>query len=348
MLENSKKFNWPLLGNSQIRDYLEKQMIKEQAQGTYIFSGPDNFGKTSLAINFAKILLCENLKDKKTSPCDSCPSCRRFRDYASVSEGNSIHGDFHLIKKEKKKKNISIEQIRDFIKTLSMSSFLGRYKIGIIKHADTLSEEASNALLKTLEEPRKDVIIILIANDFENLPSTIVSRSQILNFYPLKFDEIYDYLVREYKVPRSKARHFARLALGRPALALKFFEEEDFLKKYEKSAEVFLNIKKSTIHERIFMVNDLLSAKKDEEENFKNALRILEVWQGIMRDWIFIEFSHFNLIQHEIFLKKLEEAKKKYNLAEILSLPSFFQEALVSLRANVNPKLVLEDLVIKI
>jgi DNA polymerase-3 subunit delta' len=348
MTENNGKFNWPLLGNPQITDYLEKRIIKDQVGGTYIFNGPDNFGKTSLALNFAKILFCNELKNKKEIPCGTCHSCRQFNKNINEDEKNTIHGDFHLIKKEKDKKNISIEQVRAFIKDLSMSSFLGQYKVGIIKHAETLSQEASNALLKTLEEPKKDVVIILITNDFENLPSTIASRSQILNFYPVKADEIYDYLVREYKIPRSKAKHFSRLALGRPALALKFFEDSDFFEKYQKSVDAFLNIKKSNIHERISIVDDLLLGKKDDKENLRNAFRILEVWQGIMRDWIFIDFSHFNLIQHEIFLEKLEEAKKRYKLAEILKLANYFKEAKINLQANVNPKLVLENLVIKI
>ena len=348
MLGNNRKFNWPLIGNSQITDYLEKQILKGQLNGAYIFNGPDNFGKTSLALNCAKILLCKELKANKEIPCGLCHSCRQFNNQMNMGDGDTAHGDLHLIKKDKNKKNISIEQIKDFIRSLSMSSFLGQYKIGIIKHADTLSEKASNALLKTLEEPRKDVIIILITNDFENLPSTIASRSQILNFYPVKSTEIHDYLVDEHKIQRSKAKHLSRLALGRPALALKFFEDSDFFEKYKKSADVFLSIKKSSIHERISMIDDLLSTKKEDKENLRNAIRILEIWQGIMRDWIFIEFSHFNLVQHEIFLEKVEEAKKKYSLAEILNLPRFFQEALINLHANVNPKLVLENLVLKI
>jgi len=340
------KFNWSLIGNNQITAYLEKKIISGNLNGTYIFNGPDNFGKTSVALNFAKILFCRELENNGEVPCGLCHSCQQFNNHLN---GNDLaHGDFHLIKKEKDKKNISIEQVRDFINSLSMSSFLGKYKVGIIKHADTLSLEASNALLKTLEESQKNVIIILITNNFENLPKTIASRSQILNFYPVKADEIYDYLVQERKLLRTKAKHFSRLSLGRPALALKFFEDKEFFEKYKERAEVFLNLKTNSINERLTALNNLLSTQKDDQKNSRNVFRILETWQGLARDFIFIEFGHFNLIQHEIFLDKLERAKKEYSLAEILKISHFFKEAKINLQANVNPKLVLENLVIKI
>jgi len=346
MLGNNRNFKWSFVGNPQITDYLEKKIKSGNAGGSYIFNGPDNFGKTGLALNFAQILLCDNLNKEGNIPCGVCHSCRQF--LHQNEENDAAHGDLHLIKKEKDKRDINIKQIREFIKILSMSSFLGKYKIGIIKHAEFLNKEAANALLKTLEEPRKDVVIILITNDFEHLPRTIASRSQIFNFYPLKADDIYDYLVYNYKVPRSKAKHLARLSLGRPALALKFLEDEDFFEKYKKHVLLFLDLKKNSLEKRISMLDDLFSISKNEKVKIREVFRVLEVWQGIMRDWIFMEFSHFNLIQHEIFLEKLEEAKKFYSLEEILKLASFFKEAFENLKANVNPKLVLEELVIKI
>ena len=229
-----------------------------------------------------------------------------------------------------------------------MTSFLGSYKIGIIKHVEDLNIEAANALLKTLEEPRKNVVIILITNDFEKLPRTISSRSQVLNFYPLKTDDIYDYLVHNYKASRSQAKNFSRLSLGRPALALKFLENKDFFEKYKKQVKTFLNLKNNSMEKRIVSLSDLFSSAHSEREKAREAKRILEVWQAVVSDWIFMEFSHFNLIQHEIFLEELEEGKKLYNLSEILKISYFFKEAFINLQANVNSKLVLENLVIKI
>jgi DNA polymerase III subunit delta' len=186
--ENFRK-NWPLVGNKQITEFLEKAIIKNELAGTYIFQGIDDLGKSTVARYFAQILLCQDRKSTDILPCGLCPSCHSFKTGQNNNETNEdmlMHGDCHIIKKDDDKKNISIEQVRDFIRVLSMSSFLGNYKIGIIKQADTLSLEAANALLKTLEEPNEKVVIILITPDLETLPETIVSRSQVLNFYPVK------------------------------------------------------------------------------------------------------------------------------------------------------------------
>jgi DNA polymerase-3 subunit delta' len=81
-MKNGKlKFDWPLVGNSHISDFLEKCLVNKSISGTYIFTGPDNLGKTTLAKNFAKILLCrERGQEAVLLPCGKCDSCRQFKD----------------------------------------------------------------------------------------------------------------------------------------------------------------------------------------------------------------------------------------------------------------------------
>ena len=154
---NKCEFNWPLVGNDHIVEYLAKSIANNNIGGSYIFTGPDNLGKTTVAKYFANALVCLNKEQGEgILPCGQCSACEQVN--------KQIHGDVHLIKKEKDKKNISIEQVREFIRVLGMASFLNSYKIGIIKHAESLSLEASNALLKTLEEPKVKVIIILVSS----------------------------------------------------------------------------------------------------------------------------------------------------------------------------------------
>ncbi|MCK5358645.1 MAG: hypothetical protein KAJ48_09645, partial [Elusimicrobiales bacterium] len=145
MLDSPKNKEWPLIGNSHLTRFLKKSISNGQVGGSYIFLGPDNLGKTTLARFFAQCLLCEKTKDKISPyPCSECRSCQQFqgqreRKAKDEDEKQMVHGDFHLLKKAKDKKFISVDEIRGFIKILSMSSFLSKYKVGIIKHADKLN-----------------------------------------------------------------------------------------------------------------------------------------------------------------------------------------------------------------
>ena len=79
MQKEKFKFNWPLIGNAQITEFLEKSIGNNKVAGTYIFNGPDNLGKTTAARYFAKSLLCANKRAGGNLPCGDCSSCRHFQ-----------------------------------------------------------------------------------------------------------------------------------------------------------------------------------------------------------------------------------------------------------------------------
>lgn len=339
-MEKAKiKFNWPLVGNGHIFEFLTKSIINNKIASSYIFYGPDNLGKTTIANYFARSLVCLD-KDRLTLPCGTCLNCQQSK--------KGIHGDIHLISKEKDKKNISIEQVRDFIRTLGLSSFLNSYKIGIIKHAENLSQEAVNALLKTLEEPNLKVVIILITLDSEALPATIISRSQVLKFNQVKTDIIYDYLIKNYKATRSAAKNFSRLALGRPALAVKFLENSDFYENYKKSVEVFIKVMDNDINIRLAAIEDLMGKDSRGQEGVRLASRTVEVWQGLVRDLLFINLAEEDLIQHHVFFEKINALKNKIPVKGWLDFALVLKQAREYIKANVNPKLVLENIAINV
>ncbi len=366
--ENNK--NWPLVGNGHIIDFLSKSIKNDNLAGTYIFCGPDNLGKTTVANFFAQTLLCQNNKIPHAPfnkggnvevLCGECISCKRFsvkkenKEVAEEVELGEAHGDLHLVKKEKDKKNISIEQIREFIRKLNMSSFLNSYKIGIIKHAHSLSQEAANALLKTLEEPKDKVLIILVTSDIDLIPQTIVSRGQILKFNPVSSDIIYDYLINKHKASRSAAKNFSKMSLGRPALAVKFLQDKEFYSTYTDRINTFLNFFNQDINERFKSVESLLGEKKSghalkssNQETVKLASRTIEAWLSLTRDMILLEFNQKEKIQHEITEKELINARTKLNLGKLLNLTDALRQADKYLKANVNSRLVLESIAINI
>lgn len=336
------QFNWPLVGNGHIIEFLAKSIANDKIAGSYIFSGPDNLGKTTTANYFARSLVCRRAREDAPAvlPCEKCPACQQAE--------KGLHGDIHLIKKDKDKKNISIDRIRDFIRILGMASFLNSYKIGIIKHAENLSIEAANALLKTLEEPKIKVVIILVTSNIDALPATIVSRSQVLRFKLVKADLIYDYLVRDYKAKRSMAKDLSYLCLGRPSLAVKFLEDKEFYDSYLERAGAFLRFGQEDINKRLAGVEELIGAKAGGQESVKIAGRIIEIWQGITRDLLLLEFDQCGLTQHLLLESELKKIKTKFKPSDLLNLAKNLRQAKEYLAANVNPKLVLENIAVSI
>jgi len=343
MNKSETTLNWPVLGNEHIVKFLAKSISNNKIAGTFIFAGPDDLGKTTIANYFAFSLLCQSKNE--CLPCGKCPACRqnqigRLKKNEDTFE--SVHADLHLIKREKDKKNIAISQVRDFIHSLEMSSFLNSYKIGIIKNAESLSDEAANALLKTLEEPKNKVIIILITSDLDALPKTISSRSQILKFHPVKTELIYDYLIKNHQASRSQAKNLSRLCLGRPALAIKFLEDKIFYENYLKRVKAFLTFFDEDINTRFELINELLPNKLVGQEVVKLAKRIIEIWHGLTRDLLLLKFDQLDLVQHEIVMQELEDKKNKCSTGALLNLSIALKQAEEYLKANVNPKTALE------
>ncbi len=347
------QFSWPLVGNGHIIEYLSRRLINSSRQnskslgGTYIFSGPPDLGKTTVAKYFAQSLLCKNYQlGQGNLPCGKCSVCRRFGEKQDNSQREISCGDFHIIKKKEDKKNISITQIRDLIQILSMSSFANSYKIGIIKEAESLSQEAASAFLKTLEEPKKDVVIILISSQIEKLPKTVVSRSQILNFRFVSTDLIYKYLLKKHNISRSVAKNYARLCLGRPAMATKFFEDKKFYDNYLKIVLLFLDFVGNDINKSFASIENLLGKKVSGQEAVKQSRKMIAIWRGVVRDLILLKLGQRAIIQHEIIRSDLDKLNNILNIRQLLRLSRALDKADDYIQSNVNPRLALESVVL--
>jgi DNA polymerase-3 subunit delta' len=328
MEKDPKKMNWPAIGNDTAIEFLSRSLINEKIAQTYVFTGPDDLGKSTIALAYAK-----NLQ----------------------GEAAGFNSDLHILEPLPEKKSISIEQVREFIKTLNLSSFSDSYKIGIIKQADLLSEEAKSALLKTLEEPTEKTTIILLVSDENSLPKTILSRAQVLYFYPVKAGIIYDYLIKECGANRSLAKDLASLVLGRPLKALHFLENADHYSAYLAKAETIINFFKEDLNSRLGNLDKIYNDKSYSKQAVVSAQEVLEISEGIMRDLLLLNLGESDLLQHVMLKDKLMEAKAAIELtygdnsgAYILSKMSLISDARKYLNSNVNPRLVLEQFLINL
>jgi len=325
-------FNWPFFGNTHIIDFLQRSIENNRLAHFYIFAGARNVGKLSAARQFAGSLLCENFANGRGAlPCGECAACRQF--------GQNRHSDVVWLERIADKKNISIEQVREFIRAMHMGTFMGQRKAGIIKDADTLSVEAANALLKTLEEPSGKVTMILLTALPERLPATILSRAQVLRFLPAPAGDIYDYLVREHKAGRDVSRRLSRLCLGRPALAVKLWEDKEFLKKADEARQIFFRLVQSQSTEQFSLIADLLKQNKDTDARTQ-AGEILEWWQVALRDLLLTRVGATDVVAgtgaEDIPAEKLP-------LGRIMDLADALRTAEIYLQANVQPAAALES-----
>jgi DNA polymerase-3 subunit delta' len=211
-----------LKGQDSAVSYLKASLKNGRISHAYIFSGPDGVGKRSAAINFAKAINC-GISAVSGSSCDECPSCKKI--------DALLHPDIFTLKPEEEGGSIKIEDVRGLIKDVYLRPFEARKKVYIIESAEYMKHEAANALLKTLEEPPADSIIILLAENVKALFHTIVSRCQVVKFFPLKLKEVEEILVSKYSLSEADAHTLSHLSGGRLGEALKFKEDDIFTKR---------------------------------------------------------------------------------------------------------------------
>lgn len=169
----------------------------------YIFAGQEGVGKTSFSRELAKAIFC---KHPGRDACDTCNNCQRItRDNFS---------DLFFILPEKNSRVIKIEQLKYLQDVLKVKPLESKYKIVIIQSADKMNEEASNCLLKTLEEPPSYAIIILIVTSLESLRETVRSRCQIIRFSPLSVAVVKNILVNHFKLDDKQAERLAFISNG--------------------------------------------------------------------------------------------------------------------------------------
>src|SRR6185437_688089 len=183
---------------------LENAIRQNRLAHAYIFSGTRGVGKTTTARILAKCLNC--VKGPTATPCNECDFCR------AITSGNSLD-----VLEIDAASNRGIDQIRELREMVRYAPVGGRYKVVILDEAHMLTEEASNALLKTLEEPPDKVIFVMATTEPENLGDTIRSRSQHFHFRALSFAEIVDALQEICKKENLAAEAGALAVMARAA-----------------------------------------------------------------------------------------------------------------------------------
>lgn len=206
-----------IIGHEQIKQRLAQAIESSRIAHAYQFSGPDGVGKKEMGIAFAKAINCIS-----GSGDDNCSSCRKIE--------KQIHPDVEVISADGQ--SIKIERIRTLIEELAFKPYEGRKKIVIFDEAERLTLQAMNALLKTLEEPRGETLLILVTSHPQAIIPTVRSRCQEVCFHPLSQEYLQQLIRKKRGVDPSEAQWIARYSRGSAHKAMEV-DPQLYLKKQE-------------------------------------------------------------------------------------------------------------------
>lgn len=334
---------WGICGNERVVEFLRLAIINKQLAHAYLFVGPAHVGKNEVARKFISSIFCLNQQDSEF--CGQCHHCRQLK--------NGLHPDFYFIerrldeKTDKLKRDITIEQIRELKNKLQQGSLLGHYKVALISGAQYLNQNAANALLKLLEEPTPKTVIILLVDEPEAVPQTILSRCQVLRFSPVAHYKIESFLSAA-GLELSSSQQLSHLAVGLPGLALEFSRNKEFLMSYNQDISNLLKIPTLNISGRLKLAANLMEWQDDETFNIARLNQLFDRWQTVLHDLIIIIDNRDSLMININLLGGLKILGERLTFTGVKRLFQLIKEARDYSQQNISSKLILENLIINL
>jgi DNA polymerase-3 subunit delta' len=208
-----------IVGQERAKTFLKGVVGRQKIPHAYLFTGISGIGKTVAAKALALVLNCRDPVNGEG--CGQCPPCRQL--------GGENAPDFLVIKPQGQ--TIKIDQIRELNRALGFAPVSGKYRVCLIKQAESMTEEAANSFLKTLEEPPSGNVLILDATEPRDLLPTIVSRCQRVPFHPLPERHITRWFVEKKGLKEETATVLARISGGSLGRAISMSESDFFDKR---------------------------------------------------------------------------------------------------------------------
>ena len=316
-----------ITGNARIKKILTKALQRDRIPNSLLFSGPQGVGKIETALVVAKALNCLNRTD---DACETCEAC------TAVNKGT--FPDVMLISPEKD--ILKIDQMRILKEAAYLRPMVGRKRVFIVDPAEKMNMQASNSLLKILEEPPSFSHIILItSNPFVILP-TIKSRCQVLSFSPVSRDDIARCLI-EHDFSEEKAKILSLLVRGNLKQAMNM-DWEEVRAEREETWQLFL----SFLHREpptSFFKEYSARRRGVVEEEIRSTLELLA---SFSRDLVLIkENADSELLLNPDFEDSLREEAGSVRLEQILAMLELIEGLLDSLQRNMNIKLLMSSMI---
>ncbi|MBP2242564.1 DNA polymerase-3 subunit delta' [Cytobacillus eiseniae] len=309
----------------------KNSILKERLAHAYLFEGMKGTGKREASILLAKSILCLS-PDNGYIPCESCVNCKR------INKGN--HPDVHMIEPD----GLSIKkaQIQLLQEEFSKTGVESKKKIYMIVHADRMTVNAANSLLKFLEEPHPHTIAILMTEQLQQILPTILSRCQAISFHALSPNQMIDKLLSS-GVDTHLAPILAQLTNNLDE-ALEYSRNDWFVQAQKIVLKLYEVIKKNPLEAMVTLQDDWFYHFK-EKEQINQGLDLLLL---IFKDLLYIQLGKQEQIVYQGEKVRLEQFALQSSSKSLSEQMAAIFEAKRKLQANMNPQLLMEQLVLKL
>jgi DNA polymerase-3 subunit delta' len=370
-----------VLGQTHIKNHLTRSVDEGRIAHAQLFVGPEGSGTLPMAVAYAQYILCNNTNGENTGGDESCnlkfksfshPDLHfafpvttsdkvkskpvsnfymeEWRQLLDQQPYGNLFDWYKLLGVDNKQGQIGVDEATEIVKSLSLKSYEGGYKVMIVWMAEKINTSAANKLLKLIEEPPEKTIFILITEDEEQIINTILSRCQILHFPPLAEEVISDALVENYHIEKSVASKIAHQANGNynKACDLIYQDSEDI--QFEKWFVFWVRSafkakgNKKAIHDLISWSEEITKTGRETQKKF------LAFCLNYFRQALLLNYNASDLVYLEPRSEnfQIEKFAPFVHDTNIMEISNELQEAIYHIERNGNSKIILTDLSIKL
>ena len=362
-----------IIGHKHLKTHFVQSIDEGRVPHAQLFVGPEGSGTLPMAIAYAQYLLCQdntvcNQKVENFSHPDlhfafpvttskkvkSKPVSKFFledwRKLIKEQPYGNLFDWYKILEVENKQGLISVEEAHEIVKSLSLKSYEGGYKIMLIWMVEKMNAACANKLLKLIEEPPEKTVFILVAESEEQIINTIRSRCQTIHFPPLAEEDITKALVKNYQLEENKAKKIAHQSDGNynKACDLVYSDSEDLL--FEEWFVLWVRSafkakgNKSAIHDLIAWSESIAKTGRETQKKF------LWFCLNYFRQALLLNYSVEELvfIEPKVEKFKLEKFAPFIHNGNILGISEEIEQAIYHVERNGNPRLIFTDLSIKL
>jgi DNA polymerase III subunit delta' len=320
--------DWGMIGHEWAVDLLSEHVIHGRERHAYLITGPQGVGRRTLALRFAQALNCRSALSPG-QPCRTCSTCRRI--------DTMQYPDLSVVEAEHEGQVLKIDQVRELQHNLALAPYEARYRVALLLRFEEAHSSAANAMLKTLEEPPSQVVVILTAQSVESLLPTIVSRCEVLRLRPLSIDETSRGLQTVKQVPEEAAHRLAHISEGRPGYAIRLYEEPGL---YEQRLAIMDELVQTLGSSR----RERFAFAKDKVENKEELRNELQIWLTFWRDVLISAAGMTEALTNLSFTRQIKLLADEIGLTRAQYYVSAIENTIERIDRNVNARLALEVL----